>query len=538
MWYKKTIALLSTLFIVCNISAQQIPNSDYGGGNAADIFQVREEITPEQREAIKRKLQQNENMLRQQGKLPVALSTMAQAFSWPIKQMLNYNDPGFYGISNYIDENTNYPNQITDYNCGTRSYDLSSGYNHLGTDIFTWPFHWDKMNNNKVQVVAAAPGTIIGKDDGNYDQNCSFCTGACDWNAVYVLHSDGSVAWYGHLKAASLTTKTVGSTVAEGEYLGIVGSSGNSTGPHLHFEVYTNTSYTQLVDPWAGPCNTMNGNTSWWANQEPYFVPTLNKIMSGSAAPVFSQCPGGEATNQKINFVSGEIVYFSSYYRDQRNGELTQHTIYKPDNSVHLTWTFTLTGEYINSYWWHSRSLPLIAEPGIWKYEVLYGNRQRESLYFNVNGGQLPLCPNNNNTLSANISGATYQWQVDTGGGFVNITNGVNYSGVTTQQLQLFNIPSSFYNYKYRCVANTSQYSNELTLKFTSYWLGKKNDKWEEPANWSCGNVPDANTDVVINAGTTFSPVVNSQAFCRSTRLFSASAIRVNTGFNLTVTGK
>jgi hypothetical protein len=77
-----------------------------------------------------------------------------------------------------------------------------------------------------------------------------------------------------------------------------------------------------------------------------------------------------------------------------------------------------------------------------------------------------------------------------------------------------------------------------LTLKITSYWLGTKNNRWEEPANWSCGNVPDANTDVVINSGTPNTPVVSSMAFCRSTKLFSASAIRVNTGFNLTITGK
>jgi hypothetical protein len=198
MWYKKTIALLSVLFIGYNIYAQQVNNNDSGGGSAADILQIREEITVAQREAIKQKLRQNENTLRLQGKLPVTLSTLAQAFAWPLKQALNYNDPGFFGISNYIDENTSFPNQVLDYNCGNRSYDLSSGYNHLGTDIFTWPFYWDKMNNNKVEVVAAAPGTIIGKDDGNYDQNCSFCSGPCDWNAVYVLHADGSSMVWTH----------------------------------------------------------------------------------------------------------------------------------------------------------------------------------------------------------------------------------------------------------------------------------------------------------------------------------------------------
>ena len=43
-------------------------------------------------------------------------------------------------------------------------------------------------------------GIIIGKDDGNFDQNCAFCTSSCSWNAVYIQQADGSIAWYGHLK--------------------------------------------------------------------------------------------------------------------------------------------------------------------------------------------------------------------------------------------------------------------------------------------------------------------------------------------------
>lgn len=66
-------------------------------------------------------------------------------------------------------------------------------------------------------------GVILDVRDGNFDRSCSFNNNS--WNAVYVRHSDGSVAWYGHLKNGSATTKTIGEEVEEGEYLGIVGSS-------------------------------------------------------------------------------------------------------------------------------------------------------------------------------------------------------------------------------------------------------------------------------------------------------------------------
>lgn len=63
------------------------------------------------------------------------------------------------------------------------------------------------------------------KQTGQYDRNCANTEGL-DWNAVFIRHSDGSVAWYGHLKNATITTKNVGQTVAQGEFLGFVGSSG------------------------------------------------------------------------------------------------------------------------------------------------------------------------------------------------------------------------------------------------------------------------------------------------------------------------
>jgi hypothetical protein len=533
---RKLIVLPVLLFFAKVGICQQVKQPD-GGGNYQDLIAIKDELNPAQRSFIISMLQENESRLCSEGKLNPPLRTAATAFEWPLKQAPGFNDNGYYGISNYVDENPAFPNQILDYNCGNRSYDQSNGYNHAGTDIFIWPFYWQKMARNAVEIIAAAPGTILYKSDGNFDQNCAFCVSACNWNAVYIMQADGSVAWYGHMKSGSLTTKAVGETVVTGEYLGVVGSSGNSTGPHLHFEVYTNSTYTQLVDPWAGPCNSLNGNTSWWANQQPYYVSTINKIMTHGAAPNMTQCPAGDAPNEKINFSDGQSLYVGSYYRDQQNGQQVFHTIYKPDNTVWQTWTQPFTIYYSASWWYYSWTLPNPAPAGNWRYEAIY-NGKKLTTWFAVNSTAVTICPNSINPIFSNLTGTSYQWQVNTGdgSGFINISDNSSYSGTTTNQLQLKNIPSSFYGYQYRCFVNASSLSHVISLKFVSYWNGSKGITWEDPFNWSCGNVPDANTDVVIQNGFTNYPEVNSNISCRTVTVNTGATLKVNPGVNLTVT--
>jgi YD repeat-containing protein len=152
-------------------------------------------------------------------------------------------------------------------------------------------------------------------------------------------------------------------------------------------------------------------------------------------------------------------------------------------------------------------------------------------------------CPNGQASFYACISdpAKTYQWQVNTGTGFVNISNNSNYSGATSHTLLLNNAPTSWYGYIYRCMINTGgviTYSTDNTLKFTATWVGGTSTAWENPANWSCSGVPDANTDVIVNGGSTYLPLVNSIASCRSLSLKNNASCTVNAGQKLTLTGQ
>ncbi|HEV7449696.1 MAG TPA: LysM peptidoglycan-binding domain-containing M23 family metallopeptidase, partial [Candidatus Paceibacterota bacterium] len=76
-------------------------------------------------------------------------------------------------------------------------------------------------------IYAAAAGTvIIAKGGGGYNGGYG--------NYVVVSHPNGTQTLYAHMSAV-LTT--VGAHVAQGEQIGQVGTTGNSTGNHLHFEV-------------------------------------------------------------------------------------------------------------------------------------------------------------------------------------------------------------------------------------------------------------------------------------------------------------
>jgi hypothetical protein len=141
-------------------------------------------------------------------------------------------------------------------------------------------------------------------------------------------------------------------------------------------------------------------------------------------------------------------------------------------------------------------------------------------------------CPGSNVSITSNISGASYQWQVNTGGGFSNITNGGNYSGATTATLQISNAPSSFYGYQYRCnVAGV--FSTVTTLKFVDTWTGAVSNLWNVAGNWSCNVIPDGNTDVIIDKGT---PVLNVNGSCRSIKVSNGANFHANAGFTLQVT--
>lgn len=80
--------------------------------------------------------------------------------------------------------------------------------------------------------IAAPSGTPIkAADNGSV---ATISSGGAYGNAVMLVHGDGMVTFYAHM---SSTNVKIGQVVNKGDVIGGVGSTGWSTGPHLHFEV-------------------------------------------------------------------------------------------------------------------------------------------------------------------------------------------------------------------------------------------------------------------------------------------------------------
>ncbi|MGH1362544.1 MAG: peptidoglycan DD-metalloendopeptidase family protein [Calditrichia bacterium] len=321
-------------------------------------------ISDAERTHIKQELNKSIQQLKAEGRLKLPRQNGTVTFIEPIRTAPGVDAFQTYGTSNFVDHNGN-ANALQDYQCGTRTYDTPS-YNHSGVDYFGWPFGWYQMDNDQVEIIAAADGVIIQKFDGWFDRNCSF--NGSQWNAIYLMHSDSTVTWYGHLKANSVTSKIAGESVVAGEYLGIMGSSGNSTGPHLHFEVYDASG--NLQDPFAGPCNNLN-TSSMWQNQTSYYDAGINQLLLHSALPVFPACPTQEVVNIKETVAPGELTYFASYYRDHQQGQRSDFSILRPDGTVWVVWDHTQTAPYFNaSYYAWTWILPTNAEAGTWTWRA------------------------------------------------------------------------------------------------------------------------------------------------------------------------
>jgi len=100
-----------------------------------------------------------------------------------------------------------------------------------GFGVRTHPVFGDLRQHNGIDIGAAHGTSVVAADGGTVitsTYNSSY------GNYVVISHGNGMTTLYAHLSSRSVS---VGSSVSKGQQIGLIGSTGISTGPHLHFEV-------------------------------------------------------------------------------------------------------------------------------------------------------------------------------------------------------------------------------------------------------------------------------------------------------------
>ncbi|MGW7260279.1 M23 family metallopeptidase [Streptomyces sp. NPDC054834] len=121
-----------------------------------------------------------------------------------------------------------------------KKYTLSAGFDQAGS-------HWMHKHSGQdfavpsgTDVVAAHGGTVV-KAGGNGAGD-----GPAYGNAIVIKHADGQYSQYAHLSRIDVRA---GQVVGTGQHIAKSGNTGNSTGPHLHFEIRTTPNYGSGIDP-------------------------------------------------------------------------------------------------------------------------------------------------------------------------------------------------------------------------------------------------------------------------------------------------
>ncbi|MYT36052.1 peptidoglycan DD-metalloendopeptidase family protein [Streptomyces sp. SID8356] len=102
---------------------------------------------------------------------------------------------------------------------------------------------WSSGSHSGVDFRAASGSSVVAVGAGTVVEAG---WGGAYGNNVVLRMADGTYTQYGHL---SSITVSVGQSVTSGQRIGLSGSTGNSTGPHLHFEARTTPEYGSDMDP-------------------------------------------------------------------------------------------------------------------------------------------------------------------------------------------------------------------------------------------------------------------------------------------------
>ena len=203
--------------------------------------------------------------------------------------------------------------------------------------------------NTSAKIVAAADGEVIKAGD----------TGDGYGNCVIIKHSNGYFTLYGHMAPGSLLVSE-GDNVKQGQQIGTMGTTGNSTGNHLHFEVRNGASTfwtSEKIDPeqfFNDDCSPIGGGSSsvglnLTIDQIKDFAVMIYGEAGGNSYELQVACAAAAINQYKAAIAAGKNVDFlKDFIHDTSNfngyGAAQGHVVSEND-SVYKAAEAALNGE-------------------------------------------------------------------------------------------------------------------------------------------------------------------------------------------------
>lgn len=293
---------------------------------------------------------------------------------------------GQYGkdfiIVNYVDWGDG--NQIKDPYCLNKTYD-----GHHGTDFVLRSF--DVMDSG-IYVLAVDSGTIIEIQDGKFDREKAMSAQKGLGNYVVISHSGNILTYYGHLRKNSIIVKK-GDKVIPGQKLALVGSSGNSTGPHLHFEVLDQN--LNSVDPFSGPCGNKN---SYWINELPFDTSFKNWISGFANYWLTNDTIIEEPEPFQTFYPTDTIIAYWNIGYGLRKNDSFKIEWYTPDNQLWFKFTYKFEQDWWYFFYWSYINIPPLDKTGLWHVKLYRNNKQFDDkeFYFESNQNDIKQKASNN----------------------------------------------------------------------------------------------------------------------------------------------
>ncbi|MCT4352488.1 M23 family metallopeptidase [Streptomyces sp. Je 1-79] len=123
------------------------------------------------------------------------------------------------------------------------SFQLPVAGSYVSTGYQTGGSLWSSGSHSGVDFHAAYGSKVVSVGSGTVVEAG---WGGAYGNNIVIRMNDGTYTQYGHLSSISVS---VGQSVTPGQQIGVSGSTGNSTGPHLHFEARTTAEYGSDINP-------------------------------------------------------------------------------------------------------------------------------------------------------------------------------------------------------------------------------------------------------------------------------------------------